>query len=77
MREVVILLLSHCPPLPRVWCRWCGQDGTWTQGGSLDCVPVTCHLPENPLNGKALFSSTDFGATVNYEEQWHNNWIAH
>ena len=58
-------------------CRWCGQDGTWTQGGSLDCVPVTCHLPENPLNGKALFSSTDFGATVNYEEQWHNNWIAH
>lgn len=37
---------------------------------NLDCIPVRCNLPENPLNGKALFSSTDFGAVVNYEEHF-------
>ena len=49
----------------------CQADGTWTQA-KLDCIPVRCSLPENPLNGKALFSSTDFGAVVNYEESFDN-----
>ena len=65
--------------------RICQADGTWTQvratdghqtsdvvrfQANLDCIPVRCNLPENPLNGKALFSSTDFGAVVNYEEHF-------
>ena len=52
----------------------CQADGTWSQA-SIDCVPIHCPLPENPINGKALFVSTNFQSVVNYEETfliWHS-----
>ena len=45
----------------------CQADGTWSQA-DIDCVPIHCPLPENPINGKALFLSTNFESVVNYEE---------
>ena len=50
-------------------CLLTSDNGVVFQA-NLDCIPVRCNLPENPLNGKALFSSTDFGAVVNYEEHF-------
>ena len=44
-----------------------GNIEVWTQA-NIDCVPIHCPLPENPINGKALFVSTNFESVVNYEE---------
>lgn len=49
----------------------CQADGTWSQA-NIDCVPIHCPLPENPINGKALFLSTNFESVVNYEETFLN-----
>ena len=49
----------------------CQADGTWSQA-NIDCVPIHCPLPENPINGKALFLSTNFESVVTYEETFLN-----
>ena len=46
--------------------RICQPDGTWTAALPV-CDPVQCGLPENPVNGKALFSSVGYESSVSYE----------
>ena len=46
--------------------RICQSDGTWT-AATPECIPVQCGLPENPVNGKALFSSVNYKSMVSYE----------
>ncbi|XP_018896895.2 sushi, von Willebrand factor type A, EGF and pentraxin domain-containing protein 1 isoform X2 [Bemisia tabaci] len=45
----------------------CQADGTWFPRELPTCVPVQCPEPENPVNGKAIFTSTSYNSIVSYE----------
>ncbi|XP_046420389.1 protein lev-9-like [Neodiprion fabricii] len=48
----------------------CTADGTWTPKESPQCVQVSsvqCPPPQNPRNGKAIYTSCAFNAIVSYE----------
>merc|ERR1719192_2077422 len=47
--------------------RICGADGVWTSGELPTCVPVQCDIPDNPINGKALYTATAYKSVVSYE----------
>ncbi|KAJ8676165.1 hypothetical protein QAD02_011951 [Eretmocerus hayati] len=48
----------------------CIADGTWLPAELPKCVEVTsveCTPPDNPLNGKAIFTSVAYNSVVSYE----------
>uniref|UniRef100_A0A182JZ61 Sushi, von Willebrand factor type A, EGF and pentraxin domain-containing protein 1 n=1 Tax=Anopheles christyi TaxID=43041 RepID=A0A182JZ61_9DIPT len=50
--------------------RYCQADGSWTPKELPTCVLVTsvqCPSPENPRNGKAIYTSTSYNSVVSYE----------
>ncbi|CAL7950374.1 unnamed protein product [Xylocopa violacea] len=50
--------------------KLCLADGTWTPKESPQCVQVTtveCPKPENPVNGKAVYTSYAYNSIVSYE----------
>ncbi|KAG7211048.1 hypothetical protein KM043_016409 [Ampulex compressa] len=50
--------------------KLCLADGTWTPKESPQCVQVTsvqCPKPENPNNGKAVYTSYAYNSIVSYE----------
>ncbi|XP_068084486.1 sushi, von Willebrand factor type A, EGF and pentraxin domain-containing protein 1 [Anabrus simplex] len=47
--------------------RYCQADGTWSPRDLPVCVPVQCPPPDNPGNGKAIFTSCSFNSVVSYE----------
>ncbi|XP_021914139.1 sushi, von Willebrand factor type A, EGF and pentraxin domain-containing protein 1 isoform X2 [Zootermopsis nevadensis] len=47
--------------------RHCQDDGTWSPKELPACVPVQCPTPENPSNGKAIFTSCSYNSVVSYE----------
>ncbi|KAK7866166.1 hypothetical protein R5R35_001392 [Gryllus longicercus] len=47
--------------------RFCQADGTWSPKELPACVPVQCPPPDNPGNGKAIFTSCSFNSVVSYE----------
>ncbi|XP_021700723.1 sushi, von Willebrand factor type A, EGF and pentraxin domain-containing protein 1 [Aedes aegypti] len=50
--------------------RYCQADGSWTPKELPTCVLVTsvqCPSPENPKNGKAIYTSTSYNSVVSYE----------
>lgn len=50
--------------------KLCLADGTWTPKELPQCVQVTsvqCPKPENPVNGKAVYTSYAYNSIVSYE----------
>nr|XP_003703173.1 PREDICTED: uncharacterized protein LOC100877094 [Megachile rotundata] len=50
--------------------KLCLADGTWTPKESPQCVQLTtvqCPKPENPVNGKAVYTSYAYNSIVSYE----------
>lgn len=50
--------------------KLCLADGSWTPEESPQCVQVTsvqCPKPENPVNGKAVYTSFAYNSIVSYE----------
>ncbi|XP_034950831.1 uncharacterized protein Hasp [Chelonus insularis] len=48
----------------------CAADGTWSPREPPQCMlgtPAQCPLPENPRNGKAVYTSHAYNAIVSYE----------
>ncbi|XP_075238047.1 hig-anchoring scaffold protein isoform X3 [Lycorma delicatula] len=50
--------------------RFCQADGTWSPKELPACVLVTavqCPQPEDPVNGKAIYTSCSYNSVVSYE----------
>ncbi|KAG8223021.1 hypothetical protein J437_LFUL001343, partial [Ladona fulva] len=47
--------------------RHCTADGSWAPKELPSCVPVQCPTPENPPNGKAIYTSCSYNSVVSYE----------
>ncbi|KAF4525715.1 hypothetical protein B566_EDAN011892 [Ephemera danica] len=53
--------------------RICTADGSWMPRELPTCVreyrelSVQCPIPENPLNGKAIYTSCSYNSVVSYE----------
>ncbi|CAB3368986.1 Hypothetical predicted protein [Cloeon dipterum] len=47
--------------------RVCQNDGSWYPKEVPNCVPVQCPTPENPSNGKAIYTSCAYNSVVSYE----------
>ncbi|KAI1289812.1 Protein lev-9 [Halotydeus destructor] len=46
--------------------RYCQSNGQWS-GSLASCKPVQCSLPEEPANGRAVYSSVSYNSIVRYE----------
>ncbi|XP_074603388.1 uncharacterized protein LOC141856926 [Brevipalpus obovatus] len=46
--------------------RYCQSHGEWS-GTLPQCVAIECDRPENPLNGKAIYTTTSYQSIVRYE----------
>ncbi|XP_039298453.1 sushi, von Willebrand factor type A, EGF and pentraxin domain-containing protein 1 isoform X2 [Nilaparvata lugens] len=47
--------------------RFCQADGSWTPKELPACVPVQCPQPDQPVNGRAIFTSCSYNSVVSYE----------
>lgn len=43
----------------------CKDTGTWTKT-KLQCIPVECPYPDQPLHGNLNYENTQYNSTVNY-----------
>nr|XP_040565063.1 sushi, von Willebrand factor type A, EGF and pentraxin domain-containing protein 1-like isoform X2 [Lepeophtheirus salmonis] len=47
--------------------RYCQADGSWSPRMLPQCVPIQCPLPQNPINGRAVYASVSYNSLISYE----------